>query len=117
MSITEATRQYWLDTVLGWAEARLMPPQFDECKRALTQAVAERDAYQQLAKAYGDARQDIEDHVAVCEDCDELNMLCDFAVPMGVIKLSSRRELYRLSRGLTDAATALAALARAKAQP
>ena len=35
MTITETTRQYWLDTVLGWAEDRLMPPQFDECWRAL----------------------------------------------------------------------------------
>jgi len=35
--VSESTRQYWLDTVLGWAEDRLAPPQFDECKRALLQ--------------------------------------------------------------------------------
>lgn len=34
-SVTEATRRYWLETVLAWAEVRLMPPQFDECKLAL----------------------------------------------------------------------------------
>lgn len=39
-AISDQTRQYWLDTVLGWAEDRLMPPQFEECKRALEQVVS-----------------------------------------------------------------------------
>lgn len=43
MTISDATRQYWLDTVLGWAEDRLMPPQYDECKAALTQAAPNAD--------------------------------------------------------------------------
>ena len=34
-SITETTRDYWLQVLLGWAEDRLMPPQFEECKRVL----------------------------------------------------------------------------------
>jgi hypothetical protein len=34
-TVSEMTRQYWIDTLLGWAERRLAPPQFDECKRAL----------------------------------------------------------------------------------
>ena len=33
--VSEATRLYWVDTVLGWAEERLMPPQYDECRRAI----------------------------------------------------------------------------------
>lgn len=36
MTITEATRQYWLNVALDWAESRLAPPQYDECKIALT---------------------------------------------------------------------------------
>lgn len=35
--MSEQTRQYWIDTVLGWAQDRLMPPQYDECVRALQQ--------------------------------------------------------------------------------
>lgn len=33
--VSEATRLYWVDTVLSWAEERLMPPQYDECRRAI----------------------------------------------------------------------------------
>lgn len=53
--ITAATRQYWLDTVLGWAEDRLMPPQFVECQAALTAPdpahldAFERDTFRTLA--------------------------------------------------------------------
>ena len=33
--ITNKTRQYWLDTLRGWAEDRLSLPQFQECCAAL----------------------------------------------------------------------------------
>lgn len=36
--VTEKTRQYWIETLLGWAEDRLSEPQFDECQHALRQA-------------------------------------------------------------------------------
>ena len=28
---SDNTRRYWVDVLRGWAEARLMPPQYDEC--------------------------------------------------------------------------------------
>lgn len=54
-TISEQTREYWLQTVLGWAEDRLPPPQFDECKRALTQA-AQTARVEALKEAEGIAR-------------------------------------------------------------
>ena len=58
--VSEPTRQYWLDTVLGWAEDRLAPPQFDECKRALLQGAPPDKAAAihaaELAQAERDAR-------------------------------------------------------------
>ena len=29
--ISKKTKVYWLNTLCGWAEDRLSPPQFDEC--------------------------------------------------------------------------------------
>lgn len=52
--LTAQTRQYWLDTVLGWAEARLMPPQYEECRRALD-GDAEYGLMAQLAIVNGEA--------------------------------------------------------------
>lgn len=44
--VSEQTRRYWLDTVFSWAQDRLMPPQLDECRRALLQAdPTEADSY------------------------------------------------------------------------
>ena len=37
--LSEQTCEYWIDTLMGWAEARLAPPQLDECKRAWVQVV------------------------------------------------------------------------------
>ena len=41
MTVSAMTREYWIETVLAWAEVRLAPPQFDECKRALAQGDAD----------------------------------------------------------------------------
>lgn len=34
---SDATRSYWITVLRDWAEARLMPPQFDECNAVLTE--------------------------------------------------------------------------------
>lgn len=39
--VTEATRKYWIEIVLGWADARLPGPQYDECYTALHQDSAD----------------------------------------------------------------------------
>jgi hypothetical protein len=61
-AVSDTTRQYWLDVVLGWAGMRLMPPQFAECKRALTAdplaaalaaCRAERDALRAALAEFG----------------------------------------------------------------
>ena len=42
MTLTsKLTRAYWIDALLSWAEARLAPPQYDECKRVLDELQAE----------------------------------------------------------------------------
>ena len=33
--LSNLTRKYWIDILLGWAEDRLPPPQLDECRAAL----------------------------------------------------------------------------------
>jgi hypothetical protein len=43
--VSDMTRKFWFDTLLGWAEYRLAPPQYDECTRALNEVRAERDAF------------------------------------------------------------------------
>lgn len=62
-TVSEMTRQYWVDTVLGWAERRLDAPQFAECRSALLQAApASAQTAEQLVerlerecyRAYGD---------------------------------------------------------------
>ena len=58
--ISDLTRKYWIDILLGWAEDRLLPPQLDECRAALdfTELVAAAVEVERLA----DAR-------AVCPRC------------------------------------------------
>ena len=36
---TELTRKYWTDTLKGWAEDRLPPPQYDECCSVLGELI------------------------------------------------------------------------------
>lgn len=38
---SDATRSYWITVLRDWAEARLMPPQLDECNAVLTELHAE----------------------------------------------------------------------------
>ena len=35
MTVSQSTRQFWRNTAIEWAEARLMPPQLDQFKAAL----------------------------------------------------------------------------------
>jgi hypothetical protein len=51
MAISDMTRQYWIETVLGWAEDRLLPPQFYECKEALTHGQHDAEQLNRLVKS------------------------------------------------------------------
>jgi len=50
---TKNARQYWLATMLGWAQVRLSPPQFDEALEViieLLEQVDDSDTLEYLAR-------------------------------------------------------------------
>lgn len=64
-AISDQTRQYWFDIVLGWAYSRLPAPQFDECKAALT---PDADVIAALTKRATAAEQEAQALAVVAKD-------------------------------------------------
>lgn len=53
MSVTKLSKNYWVTTLLEWAEHRLPPPQFDECRDCIGTIVSDAERYEELEKVLG----------------------------------------------------------------
>ena len=108
---SEETRQYWLDTVLGWAEARLMPPQYDEFKIALT-APSKREwalietvaKIAKVAAEYGQVCANFGDHMDECDECDGILIFCAVGSSLREQAELARHQLYATALAATPAA-------------